>query len=114
MSGEWASISYGLANHVMHVYQFCVCVILHSRKAEAKQVSRDGIDVFLPYEQALFITDASPEHVLLLNKYPQLPLSLVIPTKKLVPQVHLLSSSVHDRLLEHLTRYPFPTAPSLL
>jgi ATP adenylyltransferase/5',5'''-P-1,P-4-tetraphosphate phosphorylase II len=66
--------------------QFVAYLIHKSRKSEAPQVSRDGVDVFLPYDSNLYITDASPEHILLLNKYPQLPNSLVIPTKALVPQ----------------------------
>lgn len=71
---------------LISIIKFVVQQITHSKKSEAKKVSVDGVDVFMPYDSALYVCDASPEHVLLLNKYPQYPDSLVIPTKALVPQ----------------------------
>jgi ATP adenylyltransferase len=46
-----------------------------------------GFNPFLPYEEALFVADASPTHVILLNKFPITPGHVVIVTRAFAEQL---------------------------
>lgn len=46
-----------------------------------------GSNPFLPYEEALFVADASPSHVILLNKFPITPGHVVIITRAFAEQL---------------------------
>jgi ATP adenylyltransferase len=52
-----------------------------AKKADARTARPAGFDPFLPYDERLWIGDASPSHVLLLNKFPVLPDHVLIATR---------------------------------
>lgn len=54
-------------------------------------VAKSNNDPFLPYDQDLFVTDVSPTHVALLNKFNVVDHHLVIVTRSFEPQEALLT-----------------------
>jgi ATP adenylyltransferase len=54
---------------------------------------------FLPYDPALFVTDLSPTHVCLLNKYPVVDHHLLIVTRTFAPQEEQLNEADFAALL---------------
>jgi len=66
------------------------------RKVDATRDQRHaGTDPFLPYDPAVFVADASPSHVVLLNKYNVLHRHLLLVTRRYVRQEAALD---HDDL----------------
>lgn len=56
------------------------------RKEKAKKKAATDFDPFLPYESDLFVTDISPTHLCLLNKYNVIEEHLLIVTRAFVQQ----------------------------
>ena len=71
-----------------HCIPFLVRIVASLRK---KPPGTDDRNPFLPYEQALYVADASPTHVCILNKYNVVDLHLLIITKHFEHQETLLT-----------------------
>lgn len=61
---------------------------------------------FLPYEEALYVCDASADHVVLLNKFPVMPMHLLVITRTFVPQDTLLQLGDFTALAKPMAERP--------
>jgi ATP adenylyltransferase len=52
---------------------------------------RAPFNPFLPYDERLFVADAGPEHVIILNKFPAIPNHVLLITRAFVDQEAILS-----------------------
>ncbi|MBF0103109.1 MAG: phosphorylase [Desulfobacterales bacterium] len=66
---------------------------------------KTAINPFLPYEKALYVTDISPTHVCLLNKYNVIDHHILLVTREFEDQEILLSINDFDALLTCLNTY---------
>ncbi len=81
---------------------FLVRVVSSLRK---KPPGNDDHNPFLPYEQALYVADASPTHVCILNKYNVVDLHLLIITRQFEHQETLLTLADFRALWRCLIEY---------
>lgn len=63
---------------------------LARKRASDFEKRRTGVDPFLPYERALFVTDISESHVAILNKFSVLSHHLLVVTRRFEEQESLL------------------------
>ena len=75
------------------------------KKRSKTEQERTGLDPFEPpYDDDLFVVDASDTHVVLLNKYPVVQDHLVVVTREFEPQQSLLTGPDFEGLLACMLR----------
>jgi hypothetical protein len=98
---ELAKVFCGSPSLEVRVSRGCPCVrcsschakfCVHLLREDTSGISKfstppaKGVDVFAPYDPALFVQEAGSDHVILLNKFPHFDLSLLVVTRKFAHQ----------------------------
>lgn len=83
--------------------RFLIRVVENLKQKDAAKSQATAPDPFLPYEEALFVADASPTHVCLLNKFNVVDHHFLIVTREFVDQRSPLDLADFEALWDCLT-----------